>query len=380
MRNKKTEEDTSGLKEAIKISTDQRFSVINQTFDAKPLNLTAEEMASWELAILKLTESPEVKELQRKVFKTKSPEALNRLMAVILERAGEIMEQIITERAGEKLHKQPRGLLKTAARITGRDLRGGFEVKKIVLREYNLFGEEACVKDVLNRNSSILAFYIIKLWQENGKKPITIKNLSEISRFMNMENHDVKLCLIRLAGAVYPLVSKNERGGLTISNALLFKIAFNYSPEVTNRLEKTGAEIIKFGVSKFIKDEPIESIVIDVDPAIQKEIQGKGLGNVFVNELFLTEAKNLSDIAFKLFAYSTSNKPIYKIGELKLIRDLGLEEQRKKQGLPRIKKQIERGFQELKDKGHITKYHYNKGKKMYEFEYSDKYVKHSLHK
>jgi hypothetical protein len=287
--------------------------------------------------------------------------------------------EITTAEIKESLHKQPRGLLKTSARITGRDQGGDIETIFNIKRR-DLFKDEVMFKEVLNKNTSILAMHIIKLWQENGKKPLTIKNLSKLSRLMNTTNHEVKLYLIRLGGSVYPLQYKNENGGLSISNTLLFKVVFNYGPEVLKKFEKNGSDIIRFGGNKFLKDEPTESIVIYVDLSLQEELQGKGLGNVMVTDRYLSEALKLSDIAFKIYTYTASNQPRYKIGEMKLIRDLGLEEQRKKQGLPRIKKQIEKGFKELKDNGHIKKYNYNEEKKIYEFEYSNKYVKHSKYK
>ena len=92
--------------------------------------------------------------------------------------------------------------------------------------------------------------------------------------------------------------------------------------------------------------------------------------------MFLKLALSLTDIAYKIFTYSASNKPNQKIKEDSLIKHLGLEKQIKTQGRPRVRTTILKGLQELKDKEHIKNYSYDDTTGMYLFDYSDKYIKH----
>ena len=72
-----------------------------------------------------------------------------------------------------------------------------------------------------------------------------------------------------------------------------------------------------------------------------KALEGKGLGNVLVvNDKFIKLALSLTDIAYKIFTYSASNKPSQKIAENNLVKHLGLEKQIKTQGRPRVRATI----------------------------------------
>jgi hypothetical protein len=273
----------------------------------------------------------------------------------------------------EKLHKQPRNYLKTTAKLVGRSTNETtlFSLPTVIPEvRGNLF------KEIISRNTAILGNYLLQLWQENGKGTLVIDNLSPIAEIMGNNNYEIKIYLLYLGGYVYPMIDKDD-DGLTLTTEQLFKVKFRYTHEVRDKYNAGDLTAIGSSLSEFIKDEPIESIEITPNPLFIKAIEGKGLGNVLVaNDKFVKIALSLTEIAYKIFSYSASNKPIQKITEDKLVIQLGLEVQIKKQGRPRIRATILKGLQELKDKGHIKSYSYNEDKGLYEFIYCEKYIKH----
>ena len=147
---------------------------------------------------------------------------------------------------------------------------------------------------------------------------------------------------------------------------------------------KTGSiKINKVGTTfaSFIKDEPIEHIIVTPNSLFLNAMKGQGLGTVLaVNDKFVKMVLSLTDIAYKICSYSASNRPTQKIEEKKLVTHLGLEKQTKTQGKPRVRATILKGFQELEDKGHIKDFFFDEEKEMYSFTYSDRYIKHQHRK
>jgi len=270
----------------------------------------------------------------------------------------------------ERLHKQPRGYLKTTAKLVGRatDEKTLFTLPEVVI--------EGGLREVISRNTAILGNYLLQLWDQNGGGKLVIDNLSPISEMMGNTNHEIKIYLLYLGGYVYPIIDKNENG-LKITTEQLFKVTFNYSKEVGDRYVPGNSIEIGGEVTKFIKNEPIKSIEIQPNPLFIKALEGNGLGNIFaVNDKFVKLALSLTDIAYKILTYSASNKPSHKIGEDNLVKHLGLEKQIKTQGRPRIRATILKGLQELQDREHIKSYSYEEATGMYLFTYSDKFVRH----
>jgi hypothetical protein len=283
------------------------------------------------------------------------------------------------EKKAERLHKQPRGYLKTTAKLVGRSTN---EKTLFSLPEADAMPEIGgnLLRGVMSRNTAILGNYLLQLWQQNGKEKLIINNLSFISEMMGNSNYEIKIYLLYLGGYVYPIIDK-DKDGLTLKTEQLFNVEFKYGKKVADKYYDGNVTKIGVGNAKFIKDEPIDSITIKPSPLFIKALEGKGLGNVLVvNDTFIKLALSLTDIAYKIFNYSASNKPSQKIGEDNLVKHLGLEVQIKKQGRPRIRATILKGLQELKDKGHIKSYSYDDIKGMYVFIFSDKYVKHPDHK
>jgi hypothetical protein len=282
----------------------------------------------------------------------------------------------------ERLHKQPRNLLKTVAqRISN------------TTEEPTLFtlpqkiepggGAIGNIKEEISKNTGALAFYLIQRYQENNNKALEIDNLRPIADVMNCNNYRLKLYLLYLGGYVYPLVDRDEKTKeLVLTNEQLFKIEFRYSKEIADKYSVRpdgvidGVERIGNNFLSFIKNEPLERVIITPSPLFIKALEGKGLGNILtVNNKFVGLILELTDIATKLLSYSASNSPTWKIAEDNLVKHLGLTKQIKKQGRPRVRATILKGLQELQDKEHIKSYSYEEATGMYSYTYSDKYVK-----
>jgi len=287
----------------------------------------------------------------------------------------------------EKLHKQPRNLLKTVAqRISN------------TTEEPTLFtlpqkiepggGAIGNIKEEISKNTGALAFYLIQRYQQNNNKALEIDNLRPIAEVMNCNNYRLKLYLLYLGGYVYPLVDRDEETKeLVLTNEQLFKIEFRYSQKIADKYSVKpdgvidGVERIGNNFLSFIKDEPLERVIITPSPLFIKALEGKGLGNILtVNDKFVGLILELTDIATKLLSYSASNRPTWKIAEDNLVKHLGLTKQIKKQGRPRVRAIILKGLQELQDKEHIKSYSYEEATGMYSYTYSDKYVRYKQSK
>jgi hypothetical protein len=289
---------------------------------------------------------------------------------------GSVFNPLPKQEAGvevEKLHKQPRGYLKTTAKLVGKATNEAtlFTLPEIAPTEGGNF-----LREVISRNTAILGNYLLQLWQQNGGSKLVIDNLSPIAEIMGNSNYEIKIYLLYLGGYVYPIIDK-DKDGLTLTTEQLFKIQFRYSSKVAEKYKAGEYTEIGSGLTKFIKDEPIDSITIEPSPLFVKALEGKGLGNVLVvNDKFVKIALSLTDIAYKIFTYSASNRPSQKIAEDNLVKHLGLEKQIKTQGRPRVRATILKGLQELQDKEHIKSYSYEEATGMYLFTYSEKYVRH----
>ena len=282
----------------------------------------------------------------------------------------------------EKLHKQPRNLLKTVAqRISNTtDEPTFFTLPQKIEPVGGAIGE---LKEEISKNTVALAFLLIQKYQENNSKPLEISNLNALAEVMNCNNYRLKLYLLYLGGYVYPIVDKDEETKeLVLTNEQLFKIEFRYSKQTADKYslnpkgEIQGVERIGNSLLNFIKDEPLDRVIITPSERFIKALEGKGLGNILtVNNKFVGLILELTDIATKILSYSSSNRPTWKIAEDNLIKHLGLTKQIKRQGKPRVRANILKGLQELQDKGHIKNYSYEEATGMYSYTYSDKYVR-----
>jgi len=284
----------------------------------------------------------------------------------------------------EKLHKQPRSLLKTV----GRSISNTTETPTLFTLPQKVEpGGGGAIweakKEEISKNTAALAFYLIQKYQENNNKPLEITNLNAIAKVINCNNYRLKFYLLYLGGYVYPVVDRNElTGELVITSEQLFKIEFIYSKKIADKYSVNNEGVIQ-GVERivapqlnFIKNEPMDRVVITPSPRFIKALEGKGLGNILtVNNKFVGLILELTDIATKILCYSSSNKPSQKIHEENLVEHLGLTKQVTKQGMPRVRATILKGLRELQDKGHIKSFSFDEATKMYSYTYSEKYVR-----
>ncbi|GAJ22025.1 unnamed protein product, partial [marine sediment metagenome] len=131
---------------------------------------------------------------------------------------------------------------------------------------------------------------------------------------------------------------------------------------------RTGTNYISF-----IRDRFVKSVEITPSASIIEGLEGKGLGNVLVDDNFVAFSLGLSDLAYKLFCFSGSNRPTFKIGFRKLTskKYLNLGKQiygvyddkgkriRAGHGKKRILENIKIAFRELLAKGHLKEWGYN---------------------
>jgi len=293
----------------------------------------------------------------------------------------------------QPLHRQARGYMKTTASLVGKDMSEGRSLFTLPSYDYDL----KALKETLSQKTAITGNLLLTLWQanKNDKGYYVIDNLAEIANLLQIAPQDLKLYLIYLGGYQYPIIKTglNKQGKriISFSSDKLFYIKFNM------RLEKgeseatfTKDERIGNNYVNFIRNRDIDTIDIMPSVSIQEELQGKGLGNVLTDDAFVAFCLDLSELAYKLFCFSGSNKPSFKIGFDKLIakKYLNLEKQvygvrdtagkRKSagQGRARVLKRIQEALKELLDKGHLVSWAYDEATGLFSWTYSNKIIKH----
>jgi hypothetical protein len=271
-----------------------------------------------------------------------------------------------------KLHKQSRGYFKTVSRLVGRDLT---EATLFSLPQDQAI-QTNTVKEVISKKTAVLGNILFKHWQreKDSSGALIIKNLAPYSQMLNTTNNELKIYFLALGGYTYPNVIKEEDGGIILTQEQLFKIEFKYSKETVDKYgdnAKIGTTLLQF-----IKEAPIGYVKVTPNSGFIATLQGKGLGSILVADRFIKLALDVSDIAYKILTYSASNHPRQKIGEEKLIKHLNMERQLRAHGLPSIRRNIKKGFEELQDKGHIKKWQFIEEERQYDFTYTDTFIKH----
>jgi len=283
------------------------------------------------------------------------------------------------EEEDKKKFRQPIPYLREGSKLIGNNTKSPslFSSNTIFLEESGL----ARVK--MSKNTHVLGTYFFMKFQ-NGERSIKIDNLSLLSDKMRVTNNEVKKYILAL-GENYALEKViGER--LTIENVTYFTTQFTYSPEDTLKIQKGTIKKVGSHNHFYAYDCREESIIISPTQRLLEAINpeqkrgSKTGGFIYTAEEYLELALDLeTDVAYKLLCFTASNNPRGDIGEDKLIKALGLKEQTRIQGRPRIREAILRGFEELKSKGHVIEYNYNQGKDMYSYSYSNKYITHRLH-
>ena len=284
----------------------------------------------------------------------------------------------ITIREPDRLHKQSRGLQKTIARLAGKDTENP-QGNLFVLPTYQ--SDTNPYKDTLTKNTGILAQYLFALWQakKNSEGYYRIENLTQTALELGWTSQDLKTYFICLGGYQYPITKFDKgKGIMTLYTDKIFKVKFNInlnSGETENSF--TNDDRIGTNLVSFIKSREVASIDIEPSNSFIEDYNGRGLGNVFVVSDGLTAyCLGLSLLAYKIFCFSGSNKPSYKIGFDKLIESLNLSRQLKTNGKPRILKNIEKALNELQTTGHLTNWAFDKKAELYSWTYTNKIIRH----
>ncbi|MBI3305695.1 hypothetical protein HYZ82_01005 [Candidatus Nomurabacteria bacterium] len=333
--------------------------------------------------------NPEIIFAQENFVKTKAE----------IEKLKKEIKRLRAEIKKQPLHRQPRGYLKTTASLVGKDTsaqKSLFEIPHFdtAINPY---------KKVLTKMTAITGNLLFALWQANkdDNNIFKITNLSEIARQLRVEPKELKLYLIYLGGYQRPITKLNiikEQGKkdkriLSIYHDKLFYIKFNIrlkdgeKGSDFNNDARVGTNYLNF-----IKDRDIESVEVMPSLTLQEELAGSGLGNVLVDDSFVAFSLGLSDLAYKLFCFSGSNKPTFKITFSKLIdkKYLNLEQQvkgtynkagkriKKGKGQAKILERIKDALAELKDKGHLKEWDYNEQTDLFSWTFSNAVFKHKL--
>lgn len=296
-----------------------------------------------------------------------------------------------------QLHRQARGYLKTTASLVGRDTseqKSLFEIPHFdtAINPY---------KEVLTKMTAITGNLLLALWQANkdDNNIYKITNLSDIARQLKVSTQELKLYLIYLGGYQRPITNvniikeegKKDKRILSIYHDKIFFIKFNIRLK-DNEKDGDFNNDARVGTSylNFIKDRDIESVEVMPAVSLRKELEGQGLGNVLVDDIFVAFSLGLSDLAYKIFCFSSSNKPTFKITFKKLVdkKYLNLKGQvygeynkagkrtKKGQGGARVLQRIKDALDELKTKKHLTKWNYNEPTDFFCWTYSDEVIKH----
>jgi len=296
----------------------------------------------------------------------------------------------------KSLNKQSRGYLKTAAKSVAKDT-----INMSFFKVPHFDNEVNPYKEVLSKKTAITGNLLIALWQarKDGKGVLKITNLSEIARLLDVTVQELKLYLVYLGGYQRPITKleivkepgKKEKRILSTYSDKIFYIKFKFILQDGEKEEDFNNDFrIGTNYLSFIRDRDIESVEVIPALSIQEELKGGGLGNVLVGDSFIAFCLDLTDLAYKLFCLSSSNKPSFSITFEKLVgaKYLNLEKQIKGTyneagkriitgtGKAKMLKKIKDALDELKIKGHLQEWDYNEQTEIFNWIYTDKYIKH----
>lgn len=276
---------------------------------------------------------------------------------------------------GKALHRAAKGLSRTIARLVKRET----EQPSLFNNALEDIGEEV-QRNAISRNAAILCDILIQEIPPE-EDTLIITNLAYLAKKMNVQNFELKRYLLALGGFVYPIISYSAEDGATqITIEQIFKITFTLKNTAqqyagTNLLRLAeNAEFTKIEVKlnrQFVRERTIH------EPKLLKKNKRNtnGFGYVYrVNDEYQELAQTLSDVAYKLLSYTSTQKAAYKIGYSKLLAHLDLDAQVRKQGRPRIHGQIMKGLEELKQAGHLNEYEYDPDKEQYAWNCSRNFV------
>lgn len=294
----------------------------------------------------------------------------------------------------QRPHKQSRTQLRTQSKLLGRDTTAPnlwnldfAEMKAAIEKNIQKTDTGHPYKEVMSKGVVVLGHQLIVEYQtlEKDKEGyISIHELGTLADKMNTSLQELKFFLLYLGGYQYPkLTTYKETEEVGLRFVKMFDIEFVYSTKTKHLPEESKLVI---GTMEYIKDTPIKRIRVKPhEQFIQDISERKALNYVDGKENFMEGIRGFSVYAYKLFSFSVTNKPKYKITEPKLFKHLGLEEQAKRQGLPRLREMLAKAFKELEENEHFSSYKLpfndegkllEAGADLYEWNYTNKFIEH----
>jgi len=274
--------------------------------------------------------------------------------------------------ASKNLHKQPRGYLKTVARLAGKDT----DRSQVNFWTSGNYDGKTTLRKTMPKNVAIAGSHLFRLWQrgKNDEGYLVIKNLSTISCHLRTTPQRLKYYLIYLGGYQYPLTTRNGRSLVQVNDKLC-QVYFitNGNRSDTPEHKRVGTRYLYFH-----KGTPIKAVKIKLIETFISDLMGKNLGNVLVSDDFVPFCQKLSLMAYRLFCFTASNTPegTYRFRTLIRPRFLNLTDQIESQHKSRVLGSIISAFEELECKGHFERWDYDEGRDLFTWKYSDLVVKH----
>jgi hypothetical protein len=284
-------------------------------------------------------------------------------------------------------HNQPRSYGKTMAKIVGRDrdVQTLFslpmeDLKEAIQAQIEKSTTGIPIKQVISKTTAVLGNALLAKYQREQKDSegyISIDNLTELADEINTSRKELKYYLLYLGGYQYPSVVHDvQKKEIGIQLAKLFDVEFRYHEKdatikADNMLTIDALTLIREASIKRVRIKPSQQLIRDMEARA-----GKTLGYVPVTDGFMKLILGLNDLAYKIFCFSYSNKPKYKISEKKLFDSLGLDKRAKQQGLPDTRKAIASAMEDLKQRGHFSDYTLpGQQADFYTWVYTDQYIK-----
>lgn len=288
------------------------------------------------------------------------------------------------------IHKQIRGMQRSIAQIVGKETKQQslftLPIEKLNAAIENLRDNDGILKkEKMTQKVGILSQKIIQLWQRtelrdrNDSNYLSIDDIGALAEELQTDTKELKYYFLYLGGFQYPSITYyKDRGEMGVQMANWYEVEFIYDERGREKIINTKT----IGNILMLMDLPVRRIKVKPSDRCIRDLTGKdGFGYINVPDDIFQLMLGISSLAYKLLNYSQANVPKYTIDEKKLFDKLGLGEQVKTQGLPRVRARLSEAFAELKDRGHFNEYRLaSNGDTSYSWTYSAKWTKHQYFK
>lgn len=394
-----------GLPVSFTIKLDHRNALLSMIFFTILPNMKArpelmdeavklEEDANFlEQHLLELTVIKEKKSKYTVKFTTRSKDDTAAVQQILSSPIiSNAIDVLFKELATDKDHKQSRSLSRTIARTVGNDTKQRtlwdvplegikLELEKQIAESPN----GILTKEVMSKKTALLAQTLVKYYgtlpkiEEGTEKGyVTIEDMNQLAEDIGTDSKRLKYFLLYLGGYQYTHVAHfDDAIGFKITK--LFDIWLMYDKSRAAKIEIMKDTNTIDETINIIRNERIKCIRIKPTQEFIRDLQGKGLGYFRTSDKFLAACNDMTEMAYKLFNFSASQKPKYSISEEKLYEHLNLKDQVKKQGSPYIRGKIKGAIEELQTKGHFKNYTIDERPDGYKYSwtYTDVFVKYA---